>query len=96
MADFLVGVALFILAVTAIALFRILNSRVAAERMMAVQLLGSGGGAALLLLGAATESPATSDVALLLALFAAFSCVAFTLGANAVPAARQDSPKERP
>ena len=96
MADFLVGAALLILAVTAIALFRILHSRVAAERMMAVQLLGSGGGAALLLLGAATETPATSDVALLLALFAAFSCVAFTLGANAAPGARRHSSKEQP
>lgn len=96
MVDFLAGAALFILAVTAIALFRILHSRVAAERMMAVQLLGTGGGAALLLLGAAAESPATSDVALLLALFAAFSCVAFTLGAHAAPGERQNAQKERP
>ena len=95
MADFLVAAALFILAVTAIALFCILHSRVAAERMMAVQLLGTGGAAALLLLGSAAESPATSDVALLLALFAAFSCVAFALGA-AVPAAQRDSSKEQP
>lgn len=95
MADFLGGAALFILAATAIALFRILRSGVVAERMMAVQLLGTGGAAALLLLGAAAGSAATSDVALLLALFAAFSCVAFVLGAGE-PGDRHDSSKERP
>lgn len=93
MADYLIGAALFVLAVTALALFRILHARVAAEPMMAVQLLGTGGSAALLLLGAATGSPANSDVALLLALFAAFSCVAFTLGASD---RRLDAPKDRP
>ncbi|UZF93648.1 monovalent cation/H+ antiporter complex subunit F [Bosea sp. NBC_00550] len=80
MADVLTGAALFILAVTAVALFRVLRARTVAERMMAVQLLGTGGAAALLLLGAASGSAATIDVALLLALFAAFSCVAFVMG----------------
>ncbi|CAH1666486.1 Multisubunit Na+/H+ antiporter, MnhF subunit [Hyphomicrobiales bacterium] len=80
MADILTGAALFILAVTALALFRVLRSGVAAERMMAVQLLGTGGAAALLLLGTASGSSAVVDVALLLALLAAFSCVAFALG----------------
>jgi multicomponent Na+:H+ antiporter subunit F len=76
---FLTAAALVILAVTAVALFRVLRSRVVTERMMAVQLLGTGGAAALLLLGTASGSEAVSDVALLLALFAAFSCVAFIL-----------------
>lgn len=80
MADLLVGAALFILAVTALGLFRVLRSGTAAERMMAVQLLGTGGGAALLLLGAASSTAGMSDVALLLGLFAAFSCAAFALG----------------
>lgn len=95
MADFLTGAALFILAVTAVALFRILRSGIVAERMMAVQLLGTGGAAALLLLGAASGSAAASDVALLLVLFAAFSCVAFVIGA-AEPGTDRDAPKERP
>lgn len=82
MADFLTAAALFILAVTAIALLRVLRSRITAERMMAVQLLGTGGAAVLLLLGAVSGSEAVSDVALLLTLFAAFSCVAFVLGSN--------------
>ena len=82
MAEFLTGAALFILTVTALGLFRVLRSELAAERMMAVQLLGTGGAAVLLLLGAASGSEAASDVALLLTLFAAFSCVAFVLGSD--------------
>lgn len=80
MADLLTGAALFILAVTALGLFAVLRRALAVERMMAVQLLGTGGSAAILLLGAASDSAAMSDVALLLMLFAAFSCAAFTLG----------------
>lgn len=80
MADILSGVALFILAVTALGLIEVLRARFAIERMMAVQLLGTGGAAAVLLLGAASGSRAMSDLALLLTLFAAFSCAAFTLG----------------
>ena len=95
MTEFLIGVALFILAATAVALFRVLRSGVVAERMMAVQLLGTGGAAALLLLGTASESAATNDVAMLLVLFAAFSCIAFVLGASK-PSAQGDSSKEGP
>ena len=95
MAEALVAAAAFILAVTGIGLFRVLRSGIAAERMMAVQLLGTGGAAALLLLGAASGQAAASDVALLLALFAAFSCVAFVLGASG-PEAERDPPEKRP
>lgn len=91
MADFLTTAALFILVVTAIALLRVLRSRITAERMMAVQLLGTGGAAVLLLLGAASGSAAASDVALLLTLFAAFSCVAFVLGSAGQDADRTSS-----
>lgn len=80
MAEIFVGVALFVIAVTALGMFEVLRAEVAIERMMAVQLLGTGGAAAVLLLGAAHDSEAMSDVALLLMLFAAFSCAAFTLG----------------
>jgi len=79
-ADFFIGTALFILAVNAISLFRVLRARAGIERMMAVQLLGSGGAAMALLLGAALKSPPMADVALLLVLLAAFSGTAFTLG----------------
>lgn len=95
MADILAAAAFLILAITILALLRVLRSRVAAERMMALQLLGTGGTAVLLLLGAASGSSAMVDVALLLALFAAFSCVAFALG-MAEPTASSDPAKEQP
>lgn len=95
MADILAAAAFFILAITIVALLRVLRSRVVAERMMALQLLGTGGAAALLLLGAALGSPAVNDVALLLVLFAAFSCLAFALG-TAEPAAGRDPAKKQP
>ena len=95
MADILAVAAFLILAITILALLRVLRSRVLAERMMALQLLGTGGTAVLLLLAAASGSPAVIDVALLLALFAAFACVAFALG-TAEPAAGSDPAKDQP
>ena len=95
MADILAAVAFVILAITLLALLRALRSRVVSERMMALQLLGTGGTAMLLLLGAASGSSAVIDVGLLLALFAAFACVAFALGMTA-PAAAPDPAKEQP
>lgn len=80
MANFLEGAALFILLVNAFSLVRVLRARAGIERMMAVQLLGSGGAALTLLLGAAFQSEPMADVALLLVLLAAFSGTAFTLG----------------
>lgn len=95
MADVFTGAALFILAATALGLFRVLRSRIAVERMMAVQLLGTGGVATLLLLGAASGVAATSDVALLVMLFAAFSCAAFTLGEEGTPSEDPPPIKEK-
>ena len=95
MADILAAVAFVILAITLLALLRALRSRVVSERMMALQLLGTGGTAVLLLLGAASGSAAVIDVALLLALFAAFACVAFALG-MAESTAESDPAKEQP
>lgn len=81
-ADFLLTVAVFVLAMVALGLTRILRGPAAADRMMAAQLLGAGGIAALLLLGVATEADAAIDVALVLALLAAFASVAFVQGAS--------------
>lgn len=81
-ADFLLTVAVFVLAMVALGLIRILRGPAAADRMMAAQLLGAGGIAALLLLGVATEADAAIDVALVLALLAAFASVAFVQGAS--------------
>jgi len=77
MAEFLVGAAAFILAMVALGLLRILRGPGNADRIMAAQLLGTGGIAAVLLLGSATGEAATVDVALTLALLAAFSSFAF-------------------
>ena len=80
MADFLLAAATFVLAMVALGLFRILRGPTLADRVMAAQLLGSGGIATLLLLAAATDMPAAVDVALALALLAAFASAAFVNG----------------
>ncbi|MDJ0807547.1 MAG: monovalent cation/H+ antiporter complex subunit F [Gammaproteobacteria bacterium] len=48
------------------------------DRMLSVQLMGTSGVALLLLLGFLVDSPATIDVALVLALLAAVSVAALT------------------
>lgn len=80
--DFLLAVAVFVLAMVALGLIRILRGPAAADRMMAAQLFGAGGVAALLLMGVATDANAVTDVALVLALLAAFASVAFVQGAT--------------
>lgn len=87
MAEYLLTAAGFVLAMVALGLVRILRGPGAADRMMAAQLLGTGGIATLLLLGAATGASAVADVALTLALLAAFASVAFVTSA---PGASQD------
>lgn len=82
MSSFLIGAAGFVLAMVALGLVRILRGPAAADRMMAAQLLGTGGIAALLLFAAATEVPALLDVALILALLAAFASAAFATTAS--------------
>lgn len=77
MAEFLFGAAAFILAMVALGLVRVLRGPADADRMMAAQLLGTGGIAAVLLLGAATGERATIDVARDMALLAAFASFAF-------------------
>ena len=83
MAEFLLGSCAFILAMVALGLARILRGPGDADRMMAVQLLGTGGIAAVLLLGIATGEGAAVDVALTLALLAAFAGIAFVKAAAA-------------
>ena len=77
MSEFLIGAAGFVLAMVAIGLLRILRGPADADRMMAAQLLGSGGIATLLLLGSAVGIDSVVDVALTLALLAAFATIAF-------------------
>jgi multicomponent Na+:H+ antiporter subunit F len=84
-ADFFLAAAAFILATVALGLLRVLRGPGRADRIMAVQLLGSGGIAALLLLAQANPMPGTIDVALVLGLLAGFVSVAF-VEAGARPA----------
>jgi multicomponent Na+:H+ antiporter subunit F len=77
MTEFLTAALAFILAMLALGLIRVLRGPGDADRMMATQLIGTGGIAALLLLGAVTRVPATVDVALTVALLAIFAAIAF-------------------
>jgi len=75
--DFLFVAAAIVLVTVAAGLARILRGPGDAERMMAAQLLGTGGVTVLLLAGAAADAPAFVDVALILALLASFAAIAF-------------------
>ena len=86
MPEFLLAAAGFVLATVALGLVRILRGPGDADRMMAAQLLGTGGVATLLLLGAAAGEGGAADVALTLALLAAFASVAFFKSAPGTPA----------
>ena len=77
MDEALLAAAVFVLAMVALGLVRALRGPTAADRMMAAQLFGSGGVAVLLLLAFATHTPAVIDVAITLALLAAFAAAAF-------------------
>lgn len=77
MPEFLLAAATFVLAMVALGLARILRGPDDADRVMAAQLLGSGGTAVLVLVAAATGIRAVVDVALVLALLAAFASAAF-------------------
>jgi len=77
MTEFLTAALGFILAMLSLGLIRILRGPADSDRMMAAQLIGTGGIAAVLLVGAVTGVPATVDVALTLALLATFASIAF-------------------
>lgn len=77
MNEFLLVAAGLTVLMVAIGLARILRGSNDVEMLMAVQLLGTGGIAALLLIAYATSVPGVEDVALGLALLAAFATIAF-------------------
>lgn len=77
MTDALLVAAAIILATVAVGLVRVLRGPREVDRMMAVQLLGTGGIAALLLAAAATGVAGVENVALGLALLSSFASVAF-------------------
>lgn len=85
MNTFLVASAGFVMLTVVVGLLRILNGPGDADRVMAAQLLGSGGVATLLLVSAVVSRPAIVDVALTLALLAAFATIAFVKNATVAP-----------
>lgn len=84
MASFLIIVSAFVLAMLSLGLACVLRGPEKTDRMMSVQLLGTNGIAAALLLAVATRSPAIVDVALLLALLAAFASITFVTSSGNV------------
>lgn len=82
MADLLHATAAVLLVTIAASLVRVLRGPTGADRMMGAQLAATGGVAVLLLLSAAAGDPSIVDVALVLALLAAFAAVAFVKAAS--------------
>jgi multicomponent Na+:H+ antiporter subunit F len=80
MSTFLMSAAGLVLLTVAVGLVRVLHGPTSADRMMAAQLLGTGGIAGMLLLAEAMEVPAVVDVALVLAVVSGFVGIAFTRG----------------
>lgn len=95
MAEALSVAALLVLATVAIGLARVLGGPTRIDRLMAVQLLGSGGTAALLLIAVATDTASVVDVALTLALLAAFASAAFATTAKQVFAEKRKAEGKR-
>jgi multicomponent Na+:H+ antiporter subunit F len=92
MTTFLLFAAGGVLATLALGLLRVVRGPADADRMLAVQLVGSGGTAIALLLGAATGVAGATDLALVLALLAAFTALAFVrAGERAAPDARPEN-----
>jgi len=77
MSELLVGAAGVALLTVAIGLVRVIRGPDRADRLMAVQLFGTGGIAALLLLAVGSGQAALLDAALVLAVLASFITVAF-------------------
>lgn len=76
--------ALVLLVSMLLSLIRVVRGPSRADRMLATQLIGTSGVALLLLLAAAFEQSAFRDVALVFALLAAVSSIAFTRMAKSV------------
>lgn len=71
------AVALFLLLTLVAGLWRILRGPTSADRMLAAQLFGTTAVACVLLLAQAFDYPALRDVALIFALLAAVTAIAF-------------------
>ncbi len=77
MSGFLLAAAGFVLLMVALGLVPVLRGPRGVDRLMAAQLVGTGGIAILLLIAAASGLPGVVDTCVVLALLAAFVSVAF-------------------
>ena len=93
MTEILYAAAGFILLTVAAGLARVLYGPGEVDRMMSVQLLGTGGIAALLLAASASGVAGVEDVALGLALLAAFASIAFVNSASVDEPERTEAPE---
>jgi multicomponent Na+:H+ antiporter subunit F len=82
MSDILMTCAALLLLAIGGSLIRVLRGPTPADRMMGAQLAGTGGIAVLLLLAASEQRWVILDVALILALLAAFAVVGFAKAAT--------------
>ena len=94
MDDFLYLGALILLATIAASLVRVHRGPDRADRMASAQLVGTGGVAVALMLAAALDNSSVIDVALVLALLAAFAAVAFVKASS--PDGAGDPEEEEP
>ena len=94
LADLLLGVAVIVLGTVALGLVRVLRGPAQADRLMAAQLLGTGGMAVLALIAAATDTPAVVDVALVLAILAAFVTATFATTKTSGSEADTEPPRD--
>src|SRR5262249_52774223 len=94
MYDFLIAASGFVLAMIAIGLFVVLRGPGNTERMMAAQLVGTGGIAGLLMAASATGATAAADLALTLALLATFASIASARRATPGPPAAPEGTGE--
>ncbi len=86
MTELLTAAALILLLLIAISLIWLLRAPSAADRLMAVQLAGTGATAVAALLAVIQDAAAILDVALTLALLAAFAAAALFAAAPSKPA----------
>ena len=91
MASLSSGLALFLLLTLVAGLWRVLRGPTAADRMLAAQLFGTTSVACVLLLAQAFEQPSLRDVALVFALLAAVTAVAFVRRVWSGPSGHQAS-----
>lgn len=78
MTEFLLVVVLFLLVTIALGLWRVLRGPRAGDRMLSAQLFGTTGIAVILVLTVATGEMAGFDVALIFALLAVLTALAFS------------------